>query len=374
MTRHAETAVAAVPIERVRARAYKIPTEAPESDGTLEWDSTTAVIAEAWTGGVTGLGYTYADEASARLIDSRLAPALIGRDAWRTAGAQAAMDAAVRNLGRAGLAAAAISAVDMALWDLKARLLGLPLANLLGGVRDAVPVYGSGGFTSYTVAQLERQLGDWVAAGITRVKMKVGRDPRADLERVRAARRAIGRSAELYVDANGAYGRKQALRFAEEFAREGVTWFEEPVPASDLEGHRHLRERAPDGLEIASGEYGWDLGYFERMLSAGAVDVLQADATRCGGPTVFLETGTLCRARGYPLSSHTAPALHLPLACATASFRHLEWFHDHVRVERLLFNGVQEPRDGLLSPDPARPGFGLELKASEARRYAVYGG
>ncbi|HXT00294.1 MAG TPA: enolase C-terminal domain-like protein [Elusimicrobiota bacterium] len=374
MTPSVAAPAALVPLEGVRARAYAIPTESPESDGTLEWRSTTIVVVEAAAGGLRGLGYTYADEAAARLADSRLAGALAGLDAWAVPAARAAMEGAVRNLGRQGLCAAAISAVDAALWDLKARLLGVPLARLLGAARESVPVYGSGGFTSYTIAQLERQLGGWADEGMGAVKMKVGREPERDLERVRAARRAIGPSVELYVDANGAYERKQALRFAEEFAAEGVTWFEEPVPASDLEGHRLLRDRAPAGMEIASGEYGWDLPYFERMLEAGAVDVLQADATRCGGPSGFLEAAALCRARNVPLSSHTAPALHLPLACSAPSFRRLEWFHDHVRIERLLFDGAPSPRGGLLRPDLSRPGFGLELKTQEARRYAVHGG
>jgi len=364
----------ALPLESVRARAYTIPTEFPESDGTLEWRSTTIVVVEASAGGLTGLGYTYADEAAALLADSKLAHALAGVNAWAIPGAHAAMQAAVRNLGLQGQCAAAISAVDMALWDLKARLLGVPLARLLGAARESVPVYGSGGFTSFTIAQLERQLAGWVDEGLTRVKMKVGREPAKDLARVRAARRAIGPSVELFVDANGAYGRKQALAFAEAFAHEGVTWFEEPVPASDLEGHRQIRERAPAGLEIASGEYGWDLPYFDRMLQAGAVDVLQADATRCGGPSVFLEAAALCRARNVPLSSHTAPSLHVPLACAVPAFRSLEWFSDHVRIERMLFDGAPPLRGGVLKPDLSRPGFGLELKTSEARRYAVHHG
>jgi len=164
--------------------------------------------------------------------------------------------------------------------DLKARLLDLPLITLLGAVRANVPVYGSGGFTSYSMAQLQEQLGGWVADGISRVKMKIGRQPASDLDRVRAAREAIGPGAELFVDANGAYTRKQALATACAFTEFDVSWFEEPVSSDDLDGLRLLRDRAPAGMEIAAGEYGYDLFYFRRMLEAGAVDVLQADATR----------------------------------------------------------------------------------------------
>jgi L-alanine-DL-glutamate epimerase-like enolase superfamily enzyme len=115
-------------------------------------------------------------------------------------------------------------------------------------VRDAAPIYGSGGFTSYTIGQLQHQLGDWAAEGIGRVKMKIGRDPAADLDRVAAARMAIGPQVELVVDANGAYTRKQALAQAERFAAEGVAWFEEPAPSNDLAGLRLLRDRAPAGM------------------------------------------------------------------------------------------------------------------------------
>jgi L-alanine-DL-glutamate epimerase-like enolase superfamily enzyme len=278
---------------------------------------------------------------------------------------------AVRNLGRTGVAAMAIAAVDSALWDLKACLLDVPLVTLLGAVRDGVAVYGSGGFTSYSVAQLQAQLSRWVASGIPQVKMKVGRDPAADADRVRAARAAIGPGAGLFVDANGAYSRKQALAFAAAFAECGVGWFEEPVSSDDLEGLRLLRDRCPAGMEVAAGEYGYDLFYFRRMLEAGAVDVLQADATRCAGISGFLRVGALCEARGLPLSAHTAPSLHVHPCCALPAMRHLEYFHDHVRIEQMFFDGALAPIDGALCPDLSRPGVGLVLKRSDAQRYAV---
>jgi L-alanine-DL-glutamate epimerase-like enolase superfamily enzyme len=234
-----------------------------------------------------------------------------------------------------------------------------------------VPVYGSGGFASYTLDQLRRQLSGWVEAGIHQVKMKVGRDAVADPERVRAARAAIGSEPEFFVDANGAYRRKQALALAETFASERVSWFEEPVSSDDLEGLRLLRDRAPSGMEISAGEYGYDPWYFRRMLEAGAVDVLQADATRCLGITGFLRAAALAEAHHVPLSAHTAPALHLHPGCALAIVRNLEWFHDHVRIERMLFDGFVEPADGTLAPRLDRPGLGLELRRPDAERYAI---
>jgi L-alanine-DL-glutamate epimerase-like enolase superfamily enzyme len=277
----------------------------------------------------------------------------------------------VRNLGRPGIASMAISAVDTALWDLKARLLNIPLVTLLGAVRKAVPIYGSGGFTSYSNQQLQEQLGSWVQQGITSVKMKIGRDARADVGRVREARIAIGDEAKLFVDANGSYSRKQALEQAERFTNMNVSWFEEPVSADDLAGLRLLRNRAPAGMEIAAGEYGYDLDYFRRMLAAGAVDVLQADATRCGGITGFMQVAALCEAHHVPLSAHTAPSVHTHLGCAVTPLRDLEYFHDHVRIESMFFDGVRSPVNGKLSPDLSRPGMGIELKAADARAYAA---
>lgn len=359
------------PVERLTVAAYTVPTASPESDGTLAWDHTTLVLVTVAGGGREGLGYTYADVSAARFIESVLRAQVLGGNALDVPGIWARMRHAIRNLGRPGITSTAISAVDLALWDLKARLLDLPLAMLLGRVHDAVPVYGSGGFTSYSMNELEKQLGGWVAQGIPRVKMKVGRDPKADVERVRAVRGLIGPETQLFVDANGAYGRKQALEQAHRFAEYGVVWFEEPVSSDDLEGLRLLRDQGPPGMDITAGEYGYDLFYFRRMLDAGAVDVLQADGSRCGGVTEFLRVDALCQARPLPLSAHTAPMLHLHVGCASASLRHLEYFFDHVRIEQMLFDGVVEPVDGKLHPDLSRPGLGLEFKRADAARFAV---
>jgi L-alanine-DL-glutamate epimerase-like enolase superfamily enzyme len=360
-------------VEQFTVAAYKVPTDQPESDGTYAWDSTTLVLVEATAGGHTGLGYSYADTATAQLIHDRLADAVRGRDALDVPGAWVAMTRAVRNLGRPGVASMAISAVDSALWDLKARLLDLPLVSLLGAAHKGVPAYGSGGFTSYTVKELQEQLAGWAAEGIPRVKMKIGTHPAEDLSRVKAAREAIGPHAELYVDANGAYSRKQALAKAYRFAELGVTWFEEPVSSDDLAGLHLIRDRGPGDMEIAAGEYGYDLHYFRRMLEAEAVDVLQADATRCAGITGFLQAAALCQSHCLRLSAHCAPALHVHPCCAVMPLKNLEYFHDHVRIEHLLFDGALAPVKGVLYPDLSRPGMGLEFKRPDAARYQVWG-
>jgi L-alanine-DL-glutamate epimerase-like enolase superfamily enzyme len=360
-----------IPITRSAVSVYTVPTDGPESDGTLDWTSTTIVIVELGAADVAGLGYTYGHRAIAAIIADVLLPIVGGRDVMDVTGSWTAMRRALRNQGTPGLASMAVAAVDVALWDVKARVLNVPLVTLLGQVHDEVPVYGSGGFTSYSVEQLQRQLAGWVERGISRVKMKVGRTPQDDDHRVAMAREAVGSTTALFVDANGAYDRKQALRHAETFARAGVTWFEEPVSSDDVDGLRLIRDRAPAGMEIAAGEYGYHVFDFRRLLDAGAVDVLQADATRCAGVTGFLQVAALGSAHNLPLSSHTAAALHLHPCCAVGSVRHLEYFHDHARIEHLLFDGVVEPFEGMLRPDLSRPGLGLELKRADASRYAA---
>ena len=358
-------------VESLTVSAYTVPTDAPESDGTMSWDSTTMILAEATGGGERGLGYTYGDISTGKLIESKLAPSVQGRDAMSVQASWAAMQRALRNAGRPGIGAMAIAAVDTALWDLKARLLEVPLADLLGRFHEGVPVYGSGGFTSYPVERLREQLSGWVAAGISRVKMKVGRAPEQDLGRVIAAREAIGPDAELMVDANGAYERKQALEKAQGFSRLGVVWYEEPVSSDDLEGLRLIRDRGPASMAVAAGEYGYDIFHFHRLLEAGAVDVLQADVTRCAGITGLLKVDALCKAHNVPLSAHCAPQIHAHACCATEMLVHCEYFHDHARIEGMLFEGALKPEDGVLTPDPSRPGLGIELKRADAQRYAA---
>ena len=359
-----------VAVERLEVSAYEVPTDQPESDGTLEWDSTTLVLVEVAGGGETGLGFTYSDVSAAKLIESKLAGVVRGCDPLSPQAAWAGMQSAVRNLGQPGVAAMAISAVDIALWDLKARLLGVALADLLGRFHARVPVYGSGGFTSYSNDKLASQLAGWVEQGIPRVKMKVGRDPGADVERVRAARAAVGPDVELMVDANGAWSRKEALRWMDLYAGAyGVSYVEEPVSSEDLEGLRLLRDRGPAGVNVAAGEYGFELPYFERM--AGCVDIQQADVTRCAGITGFLRVDAVCRARSIPFSAHCAPAISAHACCAMETLTHLEYFHDHVRIESMLFDGVLSPDHGYLEPDASRPGLGLELRRDAAEEYAL---
>jgi len=358
------------PITRTHAVSFRVPTDGPEADGTFAWDSTVIVVVTVEAGGMAGLGYTYGAAEAASLINATLAPELAGMDAWDIPSAYQRMRRQVRNMGASGIAATAISAVDVALWDLKARLLDLPLARLLGMQRPAAPVYGSGGFTNYDNARLRDQLVCWIEQGCQWVKIKVGSEPDRDPGRIEAARHAVG-NAGLFIDANGALSRRQALDMAERSVEAGVRWFEEPVSSDDLPGLRWLRDRMPGSIEVAAGEYAWNSDDIHRMLDAGAVDVQQADATRCGGITGFLAAGVLCEVHHIDLSGHCAPSLHCHVACAAPRLRHLEYFHDHVRLEAMLFDGAAAVRDGMIAPDLSRPGMGLTLNAADAARFAL---
>jgi L-alanine-DL-glutamate epimerase-like enolase superfamily enzyme len=356
-------------IESVEACAYTVPTDRPESDGTFAWDKTTIVVVEVAGEGATGLGYTYGHRAVADVVSSTLAPAVAGMDTPAPREAWDAMRRELRNVGRQGLCAMAISAVDIALWDLRASLLGVSLADSLGRVRDEIPAYGSGGFTSYTDGELAEQLRDWVDRGCGSVKMKVGRDPERDPGRIAAAREAIGPEVELMVDANGAFDRVEAARWAARYAEFDVSYLEEPVSSEDLEGLRALRGKIPAGMAVAAGEYAWDAHDLRSL--APCVDVLQADFTRCSGITGALAAEAICRSHELPFSAHCAPQVSAHVSCAMGQAIHLEYFHDHERIEAMLFDGALTLEDGALRPDPSRPGLGIELLREEAERFEV---
>lgn len=360
-------------IESVEVEVYQVPTDQPEADGTLEWKSTTMVLTVVRGGGHVGMGWTYAGAGSASVLTETLAPICVGASPLDVPGLNERMARACRNLGRAGLAACAISAIDIALWDLKARILGVSLSALFGQVQRAAPIYGSGGFTTYDEHATRSQLEQWVDTwGIPRVKIKIGQawgtDPSRDLSRVALARQVVGDDVELYVDANGGYTRKQAVRMGRMFrADQNVVWFEEPVSSDDLDGLREVRDNCD--ADVAAGEYGYSLGYFARMLEAGAVDCLQMDVTRCGGYTVWLQAAAVAAAANIEVSGHCAPNLHAHVATAVPNLRHLEYFHDHHRIETMLFDGTLTPDGGELTPALDRVGHGLAFRREAAQKF-----
>jgi L-alanine-DL-glutamate epimerase-like enolase superfamily enzyme len=361
-------------VDKVTVAVYRVPTDQPEADGTLAWDATTVVVVDIDAAGQHGTGWTYSSAAAATLIEEMLAGVVRGRSALDPPGANEAMIRAVRNVGRAGVASTAIAAVDIAMWDLKARLLDLPLTRLLGQVRDAVPVYGSGGFTTYDDRRTTEQVEQWVAdCGVRAVKIKIGESWGAaverDLERVRLVRDLLGPQREVFVDANGGYSRGQAVRVGHRLDELGVAWFEEPVSSDDLAGLAVIRQAVQ--ADVAAGEYGYDLTYFRRMAQSGAIDCLQVDVTRCGGITEFIRAAAVAASYGLQVSAHCAPHLHAAVAASVPNLRHVEYFHDHTRIEESLLFDAAPARDGVLAADRGRPGLGVELKRSDAEHYRV---
>lgn len=349
-------------IERVATGVHTFPTQEPEADGTLSWSSTVAVTVTLEADGRTGLGWTYSSPAAAAVVEHHLADAVRGHDALDVPGGWSAMRRACRNLGTKGLVMQAISAVDMAWWDLKARLLDSSLVDLFGRCRDAVPIYGSGGFTTLDEEQLRGQVDWWKSVGATNMKIKIGESwgqcPDRDLARVRQLREFAGNGVELMVDANGGYTVGQAVRVGAALDELGVIWFEEPVSSDDVEGLRVVREALR--CDVTAGEYAADLYDVRALLPV--VDCIQLDATRCGGYTGWLRAAALAQSHNLQVSAHCAPSLHAPVCAAVPNLRHLEWFVDHARLEPELVDGIPAVHDGALHPDPSRPGNGMTLR------------
>jgi L-alanine-DL-glutamate epimerase-like enolase superfamily enzyme len=330
------------------------------------------VVVELRCGEHTGLGYTYGHPAVGQVIASKFGDLLRDADPMMPQRTWCEMQDQSRQLGHAGVAAMAISAVDVALWDLKAKLLGICLADALPRYREQVAIYGSGGFCNLTSEQLRSQVQGWVDDGFRSIKIKVGRDAEDDLRRLELVRSVAGGDIEVMVDANGANSPQDAVMRAERYRREfGVTYFEEPVSSEDLRGLAYVKQHTPAGVAVAAGEYGWNLPYFEKMLEADAVHILQADVTRCGGITNLLRVDGLCKARCMAFSAHCAPAISAHACSAMETMVHIEYFHDHVRIESMLFDGTLDPEGGVLTPDRSRPGLGLEIKRTEADRCAI---
>lgn len=354
-------------VERLETSVYRFPTPGPEADGTLEWDATTAVVVQAHGGGVTGLGWTYSTGAAAAVVRDHLAGAVVGLPVDAVGRAHEAMRRACRNLGIRGLVGQAISAVDVALWDLAARARDVPVTALLGQAHDAVEVYGSGGFTTYSPEQLDEQVAGWRAAGCRAMKIKIaeswGGVIDRDLARVRQLREAAGPEVALMVDANGGYSRGQARRVGAVLDAFGVVWFEEPVSSDDVDGLAAVRDAVH--CDVAAGEYAADV--YDASGLCPVVDCLQLDATRCGGYTGFRRGAAVAAAHNLDVSGHCAPALHAPVAAAVTNLRHVEWFADHARLEPLLADGVPAVEGGAMIPNSSQ-GHGLVLRP-DARQW-----
>lgn len=344
---------------------YRVPTPQPEADGTAAWSATTVVVVRIGEEGEQGLGWSYTEPAAASVVTGAIAPLLQDADLDDIPELRHRMQRRLRNAGATGIAASALSAVDTALWDLKARRHRIPLPDLLGRARDSVRIYGSGGFTTYDDATTAAELEHWLELGASAVKIKVGEsfgtDADRDLARVALARSVVGGAVEVFVDANGGYSVKRAVRMGQVLRELDVRWFEEPVSA---DFPRRLAEvRRQTAIDVAAGEYVWRTGDAEALLEADAVDCLQLDVTRCGGYSGFLECSAMAAGRGLDVSVHCGPHLALPVALSVPNLRHIEFFIDHERVDEALFDGLPRVVDGALVSRADAPGHGIGIRA-----------
>jgi L-alanine-DL-glutamate epimerase-like enolase superfamily enzyme len=307
------------------------------------------------------------------VIQRVLKPALVGQDPLCIEKLWDDMFWRVRGFGRKGVAFCAISAVDIALWDLKAKLFGVPLYRLLGPYTDRVPIYGSGGWTSYSEAELVREQTGYVERGIPRVKMKVAKDfghaEAEDVQRLKAVRKAVGDEVEIYVDANNGYYAKQAIGMARHLADYNVKWFEEPVLADDIAGLAAIA-RAID-IPVATGEHEYTRYGFKELIAQGGADIVQPDVGRVGGVTEWMKVAHLAHAFNLPVAPHAVQLVHLHLACCTPNLKVVECLGTADETDRLWYTEFPEQRDGYWSPYPDRPGLGLELSPEAIRKYAV---
>jgi L-alanine-DL-glutamate epimerase-like enolase superfamily enzyme len=353
-------------IAAIRVHLVSAPVEGGFADATRKVESLGFVIVRVITaGGQEGVGITYHEvggEATAELIRRNIAPRLTGRDPLATEVIWQELFHYLRGVGRKGLTYCALSAVDIALWDLKGKILGLPVYKLLGGNRTHVPVYASGGWTSYSDDELVAEASGMVARGFTALKLKVGfnggADLRCDVERVRKVRDAVGPQIRLMVDANNSFDAARAVQLANRIREYDIFFFEEPVLADDIPGLARFK-RGTD-IPLATGEHEYTKFGVRDLLLSEAVDVLQVDATRVGGYTELLKCAALAQAWNVKLAPHAMELVHLHFAAAASDALFLERLLIFEGITEKVFPNAPVPVGGMIEV-PDLPGLGLAL-------------
>ena len=323
--------------------------------------------------GYEGLGMAEATPGTRQVIQDALSRILIGKDPSDIEKLWDQMFWAVRGFGRKGVAFCAISAVDIALWDLKGKILGLPLYKLLGAYTDSVPIYGSGGWTNFTEKELIQEMEGYIESGINRVKMKVGKDygksEREDINRVEAVRKAVGDDVTIFLDANNGYYKKQAIYMAKEFEQFQVGWLEEPLIPDDIGGMANVSQATH--IPIASGEHEYTKYGFRDLVQRGGADIVQPDIARVGGVTEWMKIAHLCQAFNLPIAPHAMQLPHLHVACAIPNLKAVEYMNTQLEGDRIWYTEFPEQRNGMWSPFKDKPGLGLELDHYSISKYQI---
>ena len=360
-------------ITRIVTESFRWPRHKPITNGLHTYThSGLGVVRVETDDDLTGIGIGSLDSVVKAAVE-RFAADLIGKDPldierhWH--------DMWVPKLvGRRGLTTRAIAAIDIALWDLKAKAAGMPLYKLLGGYRNRVPTYVAGGYyeDGKGLDELAREMLDSVAMGARAVKMKVGAvSQREDLARVRTVREAVGPDVAIMVDANCAYRAHEAIQFARLIEPLDIFWFEEPVPPDDMAGHRRLAQST--SIPVATGENEYTRYGFRDLIREEAAAIFNADALVLGGVSEFMKVAYLAQAHDLSIAPHGPQQLHIHLLAAIANGLILEFYrestdpmHGQIYVHDVVIN-----EDGTVSP-PDVPGAGLEPNYPALERFRVF--
>lgn len=344
------------------------------SDSTRRVETIGFAVVEVTTdAGIRGIGVTYHEvggEAIREFVKYAVRPRLIGRSPFETEALFEENSHYMRGVGRKGLAFCAYSAVDIALWDIKGKALGLPLYRLLGGGDPNVPIYASGGWTSYSTEELVAEAKNMVARGYKKIKLKVGvdggRNPSEDVRRVAAVREAIGPDVGFMLDANNVWRAAAAVQFANRVREYNIEFFEEPVFADDIPGLAEFK-RGTD-IPLATGEHEYTRYGARDLLLGNAADIIQCDVTRVGGYTEMLRVIAMAQAWNKGFAPHGMEHMHMHLVAAASNGMYLERLFMFEEVVRNVYKNAPEPVNGILTI-PDKPGLGLELNEDYLREY-----
>ena len=320
-----------------------------------------------------GLGIGPSSPGVRDIIESTFKDLLIGADPFDIERLWHDMYWRLRSFGNKGIGFSALSAVDIGLWDLKAKAFEIPLYKLLGAFTESVPIYGSGGWTNLTEQELLEEMNSYVSQGISRVKFKVakdfGRSERQDLQRLAAVRNSLGDDVAIYVDANYGYYPKQAIYMAREFEQFQVGWLEEPVLTDDVDGMADVRRST--SIPIAGGELESGKYKFRDLIARGALDIAQPDVGRVGGISEWMKVAHLAHSFNLLVAPHAYQSIHLHLACATPNLKVVEYLGQIHECETEWYTEIPKHKDGMWSPFPDKPGLGLDLDPYAVDKWSV---